>query len=150
MRVGAAFYAERADGAFLARRRPPHGLLASTMELPTGIWAEGEIETVGSEAVVPAAWRRLPGYVNTYSPTSPCGSPFLSAKRGSMRRQRVTHGLIYGRSQSWILRPHAQGRRRGGLGVSWRGCQKAFDRALREKTVMNTILISSHSDQLST
>ena len=63
-RVGAAFYAERADGAFLARRRPPHGLLASTMELPTGIWAEGEIETVGPEdQPFPAAWRRLPGYV---------------------------------------------------------------------------------------
>ena len=33
-RKGAVFFACRADGAFLARRRPPRGLLASTVELP--------------------------------------------------------------------------------------------------------------------
>ena len=94
-RVGAAFYAERADGAFLARRRPPHGLLASTMELPTGIWAEGEIETVGPEA---RRSRRLGGACramsSTYSPISPCGWRFLSAMRSSTRRRRDTYGSI--------------------------------------------------------
>jgi A/G-specific adenine glycosylase len=63
-RVGAAFYARRADGAFLARRRPPKGLLGSTMELPGGAWAPGDVEDVGPEAAPFAArWRRLPGAV---------------------------------------------------------------------------------------
>jgi len=61
-RVGAAFYARRADGAFLARRRPPKGLLGSTMELPGGHWAAGDIAAVDAEAAPFAArWRRLPG-----------------------------------------------------------------------------------------
>jgi A/G-specific adenine glycosylase len=64
VRVGAAFYARRADGAFLARRRPPRGLLGSTMELPGGEWAAGEIERIGTEAAPFAArWRRLPGHL---------------------------------------------------------------------------------------
>ena len=37
-RQGAVFFARRSDGAFLARRRPPHGLLASTIELPGTPW----------------------------------------------------------------------------------------------------------------
>ncbi len=60
-RVGAAFYARRADGAFLARRRPPHGLLGATMELPGGAWAPGDVTAIGSqEAPFAARWRRLP------------------------------------------------------------------------------------------
>ena len=61
-RVGAAFYARRADGAFLARRRPPKGLLGSTMELPGGDWKAGDIAEVSANgAPFPARWRRLPG-----------------------------------------------------------------------------------------
>src|SRR5262249_36921836 len=37
-RQGAVFFARRSDGAFLARRRPPRGLLASTVELPGTSW----------------------------------------------------------------------------------------------------------------
>ncbi len=64
-RTGAVFFAHRRDGAFLARRRPPKGLLASTVELPGtpwtsedpgGVWAGG--------APVAAEWRRLPGAVD--------------------------------------------------------------------------------------
>ena len=63
-KVGAAFYVERADGAFLARRRPPRGLLGATMELPGGPWEDGDIERVGAEAApFEADWRRLPGFV---------------------------------------------------------------------------------------
>jgi A/G-specific adenine glycosylase len=63
-RVGAAFYARRADGAFLARRRPPKGLLGSTMELPGGAWGPGDIADVGpAGAPFAARWRRLPGAV---------------------------------------------------------------------------------------
>ncbi len=63
-RVGAAFYARRPDGAFLARRRPPAGLLGSTMELPGGVWKIGEIaEVTADEAPFEASWRRLPGFV---------------------------------------------------------------------------------------
>jgi A/G-specific adenine glycosylase len=64
VRVGAAFYARRADGAFLARRRPPKGLLGATMELPGGDWGTGEVEQVDASAAPFAArWRRLPGHL---------------------------------------------------------------------------------------
>ena len=63
-RVGAAFYARRADGAFLARRRPPHGLLGATMELPGGAWAPGDVTAIGpQEAPFAARWRRLPDFL---------------------------------------------------------------------------------------
>ena len=58
------FFARRSDGAFLARRRPPHGLLASTVELPGTPWtSEGSREGSLSAAPVAARWRRLPGTV---------------------------------------------------------------------------------------
>jgi A/G-specific adenine glycosylase len=64
VRVGAAFYARRADGAFLARRRPPQGLLGATMELPGGDWALGDLDAIGHEgAPFAATWRRIPGAV---------------------------------------------------------------------------------------
>jgi len=60
-RVGAAFFAARSDGAFLARRRPPKGLLGGTMELPGGPWLVGDLAAVGPEdAPFSAAWTRLP------------------------------------------------------------------------------------------
>jgi A/G-specific adenine glycosylase len=63
-RRGAAFFARRSDGAFLARRRPPHGLLASTVELPGTPWtAEGPDGGLAGAAPVAACWRRLPGEV---------------------------------------------------------------------------------------
>jgi A/G-specific adenine glycosylase len=63
-KVGAAFFAERPNGAFLARRRPPKGLLGATMELPGGPWRVGEIDAVAPEGEPFAApWRRLPGCV---------------------------------------------------------------------------------------
>jgi A/G-specific adenine glycosylase len=63
-RQGAVFFARRSDGAFLARRRPPHGLLASTIELPGTPWdRKGPGGRVFSLAPVAARWRRLPGEV---------------------------------------------------------------------------------------
>jgi len=63
-RKGAVFFAHRADGAFLARRRPPRGLLASTVELPGAPWtSEGPGEAWAESAPVAARWRRLPGAV---------------------------------------------------------------------------------------
>jgi A/G-specific adenine glycosylase len=63
-KVGAAFFAAQADGAFLARRRPPRGLLGGTMELPGGPWTVGDIGAVGPDAApFDARWRRLPGHV---------------------------------------------------------------------------------------
>jgi A/G-specific adenine glycosylase len=63
-RQGAAFFVRRSDGAFLARRRPPHGLLASTVELPGTPWtAEGPGDEVHNDAPIVAGWRRLPGTV---------------------------------------------------------------------------------------
>ena len=63
-RQGAVFFARRSDGAFLARRRPPHGLLASTIELPGTPWtSEGPDDCFAGVAPVVAPWRRLPGEV---------------------------------------------------------------------------------------
>ena len=63
-RKGAVFFASRSDGAFLARRRPPHGLLASTVELPGSSWTpEGPGEGWPDCAPTPGRWRRLPGEV---------------------------------------------------------------------------------------
>jgi A/G-specific adenine glycosylase len=63
-REGAVFFARRSDGAFLARRRPAHGLLASTVELPGTLWTsespDGELASLGPVA---ARWRPLPGTV---------------------------------------------------------------------------------------
>ena len=64
------FFARRADGAFLVRRRPARGLLASTVELPGTPWTsdgpKGELASLGP---VVASWRRLPGAVEQVSPT---------------------------------------------------------------------------------
>ena len=63
-RAGAVFFAHRSDGAFLARRRPPKGLLASTVELPGTPWTgEGPGGSLADGAPVAAHWRRLPGEV---------------------------------------------------------------------------------------
>jgi A/G-specific adenine glycosylase len=63
-REGAVFFVRRADGAFLARRRPPRGLLASTVELPGTDWTgEGPDRTLAAIAPVDARWRRLSGGV---------------------------------------------------------------------------------------
>jgi A/G-specific adenine glycosylase len=63
-RVGAAFFARRADGAILARRRPLKGLLGGTLELPGGPWEAAERADVSpGQAPFPAPWRRLPGEV---------------------------------------------------------------------------------------
>jgi len=64
IRLGAAFFARRADGAILARRRPPRGLLASTLELPGGPWETEERADIGAgRAPFAAVWRRVPGEV---------------------------------------------------------------------------------------
>lgn len=63
-RVGAAFFARREDGAILARRRPPEGLLGGTLELPGGAWEAPERADLGAaQAPFAASWRRLPGEV---------------------------------------------------------------------------------------
>jgi A/G-specific adenine glycosylase len=63
-REGAVFFARHSNGAFLARRRPSRGLLASTIELPGTCWtAAGPSGRWGAAAPVAASWRRLPGTV---------------------------------------------------------------------------------------
>ncbi len=63
-RQGAVFFVRRSDGAFLARRRPPRGLLASTIELPGTPWtSKGPDGGFADAAPVSARWRRLPGEV---------------------------------------------------------------------------------------
>ena len=64
-RHGIVFFATRADGSVLLRRRPERGLLGGMTELPTTDW-RGEpyaVEDVMRLAPAPAAWRRLPGLV---------------------------------------------------------------------------------------
>jgi len=60
-RRGAAYWAVRADGAVMLRRRPESGLLGGMMEVPTTEWRErpwSDTE-VAAAAPIPAAWRRL-------------------------------------------------------------------------------------------
>jgi A/G-specific adenine glycosylase len=63
VRFGAAYFARRGDGAFLARRRPPRGLLGATLELPGPPWRTTEDGGADEERPFVARWRRLPGEV---------------------------------------------------------------------------------------
>jgi len=63
VRLGAAYFAFRRDGAFLARRRPPKGLLGATLELPGPAWRTAEDGGASETRPFAARWRRLPGEV---------------------------------------------------------------------------------------
>ncbi len=56
-RYGAAFVAQRADGAVLVRRRPPKGLLGGMVEVPGSTWSEQAPE---ADPPFSAGWRQLP------------------------------------------------------------------------------------------
>jgi A/G-specific adenine glycosylase len=59
LRKGAAFVAERADGAILLRKRPEKGLLGGMTEVPTTGWtARIDGATTAQAAPFPADWRR--------------------------------------------------------------------------------------------
>ena len=73
VRLGAAYFAVRRDGAFLARRRPPKGLLGATLELPGPPWrtaADGGAR--GCAAVRRALAPRCRARSNRSSPISSC------------------------------------------------------------------------------
>ncbi len=63
VRFGAAYFAVRRDGAFLARRRPPEGLLGATLELPGPQWRTAEDGGASEARPFAARWRRHPGEV---------------------------------------------------------------------------------------
>jgi A/G-specific adenine glycosylase len=63
VRFGAAYFAVRRDGAFVARRRPPKGLLGATLELPGPQWRTAEDGGASEAPPFAARWRRLPGEV---------------------------------------------------------------------------------------
>jgi len=59
LRRGAAFVAERNDGAILLRKRPDKGLLGAMTEVPTTAWtARIDGATTEDAAPFPADWRR--------------------------------------------------------------------------------------------
>ncbi|WFP75597.1 A/G-specific adenine glycosylase [Mesorhizobium sp. WSM4906] len=59
LRRGAAFVAERDDGAILLRKRPDKGLLGGMTEVPTTAWtARVDGATTEDAAPFPADWRR--------------------------------------------------------------------------------------------
>ena len=114
-RRGAVFFARRSDGAFLARRRPPHGLLASTIELPGTAWTEKDAGgALATAAPVAARWRRLPDeveqvfthfalsltvYAAEFEGAAPAGCFWIkpdavgAAGFSSMMRKAVEHAL---------------------------------------------------------
>jgi A/G-specific adenine glycosylase len=65
-RHGVAFWLERADGAVLLRRRPPHGLLGGMMEVPGTDWLGNKPAKAAVRAAEPARadWVVLPGTVH--------------------------------------------------------------------------------------
>lgn len=61
-RLGAAFVAERADGAILLRTRPPTGLLGGMAEPPGSEWrSDYALSRAILDAPLDARWRKLPG-----------------------------------------------------------------------------------------
>jgi A/G-specific adenine glycosylase len=64
-RRGVVFFAIRADGCVLIRKRPEKGLLGGMAEFPTTDWRERAFAAseVTALAPAPAAWRTLPGMV---------------------------------------------------------------------------------------
>ncbi|MFZ1429977.1 MAG: A/G-specific adenine glycosylase [Geminicoccaceae bacterium] len=64
-RFATAFLLERADGAFLFRRRPPEGLLGGMIELPATPWLADPAAAVAarSAAPQPTTWVAVPGTV---------------------------------------------------------------------------------------
>lgn len=65
-RRGIAFWACRADGAVLIRKRPESGLLGGMMEIPSSTWREGpvpDLADAAQEAPVSADWQLLSGAV---------------------------------------------------------------------------------------
>ena len=94
-REGAVFFARRSDGAFLARRRPPHGLLASTVELPGTPWtSEGSSRGVsqrgaGRRALAAAARDSRTGLHSLRAQ--------IDGVRGSVRRRRSGGPFLGGR-----------------------------------------------------
>ncbi len=65
VRHGVAFWAMRADGRVLLRRRPPSGLLGGMMEIPSTIWRERAwtADEAAGEAPLAGDWRRIGGEV---------------------------------------------------------------------------------------
>jgi A/G-specific adenine glycosylase len=65
VRRGVAFWAMRADGAVLLRRRPEKGLLGGMMEVPSTEWRADAWNIADAKAAAPvrARWRVLPGAV---------------------------------------------------------------------------------------
>jgi A/G-specific adenine glycosylase len=65
VRRGVAFWALRADGAVLLRRRPEKGLLGGMMEVPSTPWREAAWSMEQAKAAAPfrAKWRPLAGIV---------------------------------------------------------------------------------------
>jgi A/G-specific adenine glycosylase len=65
LRRGVAFWALRAEGAVLLRRRPEKGLLGGMMEVPSTPWREAPwtVEEARRAAPVRAKWRLMPGLV---------------------------------------------------------------------------------------
>ena len=64
LRRGAAYVAVRADGAILARTRPPAGLLGGMTEVPTTAWTRDFDEREAlAQAPLQASWQRVPGVV---------------------------------------------------------------------------------------
>lgn len=64
VRRGAAFYAERPDGAVLLRRRDDRGLLGGMMEVPSSPWVSGSLpEDVLDHVPLAADWVKQPGVV---------------------------------------------------------------------------------------
>ncbi|GEO82829.1 A/G-specific adenine glycosylase [Pararhodospirillum oryzae] len=64
-RRGIAFWAERADGAVLLRRRPERGLLGGMMEIPSTPWREEPwtLAEALADAPLSAEWKPVPGRV---------------------------------------------------------------------------------------
>ena len=154
-RVGAAFYAERARTArFSPAGVRRAGCSARRWSCLAGLGRKGTLDAVSAVgAPFAAAWRRLPGFVEhafTHFTLR------LRTFRRSAIRRRAPEGLRVDRRGrvadagfSGLMRKAAEP-----AALAWADLgarvRTRSDATFREKTVISTILMSSHSDQLST
>jgi A/G-specific adenine glycosylase len=99
VRRGIVFWAERADGAILVRKRAPRGLLGGMVEFPSTPWRDGpwSVEEARRHAPAAAAWVEQPGEI----------------------RHTFTHFHLRLRVLRARCDPAAAGKARGEAGAPW-------------------------------
>ena len=106
-------FRRRRDGAFLARRRPPKGLLGATLELPGPPWRTAEDGGANEARPFAARWRRLPGEVEqVFTHFALRLTVYVADDRGhAAATPAISSGSRQGSEQRRLFQRHAEGDR---------------------------------------